>query len=136
MHYAFVKIDQPLEGSEIDPFESISSLCGSNDADVNIKDKFGRTPLHYACQRGSVISGRYLLKRNAQIDVTDQNSNTPLSIAFLNKHSNMATILIDNKANVCAKVFIDEADKSTTVHNKFGKDGLLKDPAQVEEAKL
>lgn len=127
MHYSFVKIDQPLEFSDIDPFESVSSLCGSNETDVNIKDKFGRTPLHYACQRGSVISGRYLIKRGAHIDVTDQNGNTPLGIAFLTKHSNIATILIDNKADVCKKVFIDEADKSTTIFNKFDKDGLLQD---------
>lgn len=103
---------------------------------MNIQDKFGRTPLHYACQRGSVISGRYLIKRKAQIDMVDVNGNTPLGIAFLNKHSNIATILIDNKADVCKRVFIDEQDKSTTVYNKLDKDGLLMETKQREEEKL
>jgi ankyrin repeat protein len=60
--YAFVKIGKPFECSEIDPFETVSSLCAIKDCSVKLIDEFGMSPLHYAAQRGSVISGRYLIK--------------------------------------------------------------------------
>jgi len=44
--------------------------------------------------------------------VPDNEGNRPLAIAFLNKHSNMATMLIDNKANVsCQAKMIDRKKK-------------------------
>ena len=43
------------------------------------------------------------------MDKPNNDGNRPIAIAFLNKHSNMATMLIDNKANVsCKAVKIDE----------------------------
>ena len=62
LYYAFVKIDRPFENYEIDPFETVSSLCAIRDCTVNLVDVDGMSPLHYAAQRGSVISGRYMIK--------------------------------------------------------------------------
>lgn len=38
LHYAFVKINDPFGRDEIDPFETVSSLCTSKNCDVNITD--------------------------------------------------------------------------------------------------
>lgn len=100
LFYAFVKIGKHDDRSEIDPFETVSSLCALPDCDVNFVDKFKRTPLHYAAQRGAVISGRYLMKLNAVVDTWDGDNNTPMGIAFINGHSNFSTMMIDNKADV------------------------------------
>ena len=54
--------------------------------EINIKDKWGKTPLHYAAQRGSNVCGIYLLNSKAEIDSLDEEKNTPLGIAFKNKH--------------------------------------------------
>ena len=62
LFYAFVKLGQLTDFTEIDPFETVSSLAALPDCDVTVMDKYKRTPLHYAAQRGAVISGRYLIK--------------------------------------------------------------------------
>lgn len=67
---------------------------------VNILDRFKRSPLHYASLRGSVISGRYMIKYGAKVDEPDGFENTPLGLAFIAGHSNFATMLVDNKADV------------------------------------
>jgi hypothetical protein len=46
--YSFVKIGNPFENSEIDPFETVSSLCALKDCKVKLVDEFGMSPLHYA----------------------------------------------------------------------------------------
>jgi ankyrin repeat protein len=100
LFFAFIKINRPFEETEIDPFETVSSLCALPDCEVNIYDKWHKSPLHYAAQRGSVISGRYLIKMHASVDVEDSDGNTPMAIAFLHGHSNIATMFIDNGADV------------------------------------
>jgi len=124
--YAFVKVKAPHVKTEIDPFETVSSLCALPDCDVNVKDNWCKTPLHYAAQRGSVISGRYLIKMHANVDPYDNDHNTPLAIAFLNGHSNMATMLIDNRANVLEMAtqidlnkLIEEQKNKMTEKNKL-----------------
>lgn len=101
LHYAFVKIGKPFENSMIDPVETVSSIMGVTNALKGVADKWGKTPLHYAAQRGSNISGIYLLNsKEIDIETKDTDGNTALAIAFLNKQSNFATLLIQNGANI------------------------------------
>ncbi|KAF3059647.1 Ankyrin-2 [Daldinia childiae] len=46
--------------------------------DLNQKDVFGRTPLHYACSSGEPESVAFLLRYGADIQVVDSNGCTPL----------------------------------------------------------
>jgi ankyrin repeat protein len=48
LFYAFIKISKPFDKTEIDPFETVSSLCADKYCDINIIDKWKRSPLHYA----------------------------------------------------------------------------------------
>lgn len=48
LFYAFIKIGNPFDKNEIDPFETVSSLCALPDCNVNLIDKWKKTPLHYA----------------------------------------------------------------------------------------
>jgi ankyrin repeat protein len=48
LFYAFVKIDRPFENFELDPFETVSSLCALRDCEVKLVDDYGMSPLHYA----------------------------------------------------------------------------------------
>ncbi|KAI2777640.1 ankyrin repeat-containing domain protein [Daldinia loculata] len=46
--------------------------------DLNQKDSFGRTPLHYACSSGEPESVAFLLRYGADIQAVDLNGFTPL----------------------------------------------------------
>lgn len=100
LFYAFTKIGRENEKSEIDPFETVSSILAKENCEVNVLDKFNRSPLHYAALRGSVISGRYMIKLSASPDNPDKYGNTPLALSLIAGHSNFCTMMIDNKADI------------------------------------
>ena len=60
LHYAFVKIGNWSDKTQVDPIETISRLCGYKDLQIDVADKWEKTPLHYASQRGSSICALYL----------------------------------------------------------------------------
>jgi ankyrin repeat protein len=53
------------------------------DIDINARDRFGRTALHYACERGRpIVSVQYLVDAGADCNVLDENGNAPLHYAI------------------------------------------------------
>jgi ankyrin repeat protein len=52
--------------------------------DVDLRDRRGFTPLHFAAQAGSVDVARLLLDSGAEIDPTNDHGNTPLWTAVFN----------------------------------------------------
>lgn len=125
LYYSFVKIGKPFENTMIDPVETVSSIMGVTSCRKDIADNWGKTPLHYAAQRGSNISGIYLLNsKEIDIEARDHDNNTALAIAFLNKHSNFATLLIQNGANILTSlVYVpvrkDSSNNKTEENNPF-----------------
>ncbi len=53
----------------------------SKGADVNIKNKDGKTPLHIAVENNYEDIVKLLLQKNADVNAKDNNGNTPLHIA-------------------------------------------------------
>ena len=91
-------------------------------ANPNLKDNTGKTALHYATQKGYQQFVEYLLKHNADINVKDQNKNTPL----LN-----AASLYNEKVIDCLLERVEEIDDKTAkqlLHDvsKKGNEGCLK----------
>ena len=54
-------------------------------ADVNAKDKTGRTPLHYAAQFRHPDNVKLLLEKRADVNATDEGGRTPLDAAIGNE---------------------------------------------------
>lgn len=94
LHYAFVKLQKWKDTSQIDPIETVSSLCGQPGLDIEVADKWQKTPLHYASQRGAAICTLYILQRGANIESLDIYGNSALGISLLKKHFNYAILLI------------------------------------------
>jgi ankyrin repeat protein len=69
--------------SKVDPIEIVSSLCSLDSFNIDLVDNFGRTPLSYASQRGSIVCALYLLERGALLERIDNDGNTPLAISLL-----------------------------------------------------
>ena len=100
LHYAFIKARKPFCTTEIDPIETVANLLSQPGIEIDVSDSFGNTPLTYAAQRGSIISGLALLKAKAKIDHRNKLGNTPLGVALLAGHQNMAIFMIQKEADV------------------------------------
>ncbi|EDQ90397.1 uncharacterized protein MONBRDRAFT_2715, partial [Monosiga brevicollis MX1] len=58
-----------------------NEVSGARGNGVNISDRWGRTPLHWAVQNGHLISVQALLQHGAQARAEDAQGETPLAIA-------------------------------------------------------
>ncbi|EJU34038.1 MULTISPECIES: ankyrin repeat domain-containing protein [Capnocytophaga] len=82
------------------PLELMDWLIAQG-ADINVKDEYDRTPLHYHVQVNNVERVALLLERGADIEAQDKYKNTPLHFAEYNAEA--AQLLIEKGANINAK---------------------------------
>jgi ankyrin repeat protein len=71
-------------------------------ADVNAKDIFHRTPLHYAASSGNIEVAKVLLANKADVNAKALYSSTALHTVAWNGNTAFARLLIENGANVNA----------------------------------
>lgn len=69
------------------------------DANPNIKDKTGTTPLQVAIRTGFTDGAEALLKAGADINVTDSTGETPLIAAVHRRDTAQIRMLLENGAN-------------------------------------
>ena len=117
-------------------------------ADINVKDEYDRTPLHYHAQVNNVERVALLLERGADIEAQDKYKNTPLHFAEYNAET--AQLLIEKGADIKAKddrgynpmermlsrlrnAYIEKAAKTVEVYlkaglkpNKFAKEQVIR----------
>jgi ankyrin repeat protein len=72
-------------------------------ADVNAKDDYGWTPLHWASTKGHVHVAKELLEHGADIEATNNDGSTPLHWACLMDHVAVGNELLSRGANIEAK---------------------------------
>ena len=82
------------------PLELMDWLIAQG-ADVNARDEYDRTPLHYHAQVNNVEKVALLLERGADIEAQDKYKNTPLHFAEYNAEA--AQLLIEKGADIKAK---------------------------------
>ena len=70
-------------------------------ADINARDEYERTPLHYHAQVNNVEKVALLLEKGADIEAQDKYKNTPLHFAEYNAEA--AQLLIEKGADIKAK---------------------------------
>ena len=104
-------------------------------ADINARDEYERTPLHYHSQVNNVEKVALLLERGADIEAQDKYKNTPLHFAEYNAEA--AQLLIEKGADINAKDnmghnvmerllsrlysgYIERAVKATEIYLKAG----------------
>lgn len=109
--YFFAKIGAPFASQRRDPVEIFSDFIEFPGAELDLEDDYGRTPLSYACQRGSYLCASILCKRGARIDHADGFGNTPLAIALLNGHIDLALFLLQGGAD--PSVCLHEVDTAS-----------------------
>ncbi|KAK1441509.1 hypothetical protein QVD17_07458 [Tagetes erecta] len=65
---------------------------------VDIKDSEGRTPLHWAVDRGHIETTELLLSRNADVNLKDNEGQTPLHYAAVCERESIAELLVKKNA--------------------------------------
>jgi ankyrin repeat protein len=107
----------PVRGAEVDykindgvtsstlAEDEVTQLLLKNRAEVNAKNMFGYTPLHWAAQNGHKDIVELLLVKKAEIEAKDSVGRTPLYWAATKGHKDVVELLLANKAEVNAKSF-------------------------------
>ncbi|KAJ3641441.1 hypothetical protein Zmor_027948 [Zophobas morio] len=93
IHYAFDKILNA---------DSIVSFLKENGANLNSPDGFGRLPIHYACEYGSLGAVKLLVDKGAKLNVLDGHGKLPTYYASKNRYCeySIITFLIKKGAKI------------------------------------
>ncbi|GKA64247.1 acyl-CoA-binding domain-containing protein 1-like protein [Tanacetum coccineum] len=72
--------------------------CVEGGIAVDMKDSEGRTPLHWAVDRGHIEATELLLSRNADVNLKDYEGQTPLHYAAVCDRESIAELLVKKNA--------------------------------------
>ena len=135
LHYCFVKIGRHADHSRSDPIEICSMLVEAmRGAEVDTRDEFLSTPLHYAAFRGAAVCCLLLLERGADIEAVDRRGNTPLAYAVLGGHEGCALVLLQKEANLNVTIYpkMMEEPRSSEEEDRFEVDRFSFIPSHFE----
>lgn len=90
-------------------------------ADVDVKNKYGATPLHIASIRGNLEIAQFLLDHGADVNAQVVNGLTPLNWATIHDHLAMVKLLLDH----CADVNIQESESYAEHNFGYGRTPLM-----------
>lgn len=76
-----------------------------NRADVNARDRFGRTALHYFSLKGNLEAVKLLIEHKLDIDIKDRFGQTALDYARKKEHSKVVDLLTLKSKSLCAVSF-------------------------------
>ncbi|KAL3521668.1 hypothetical protein ACH5RR_019817 [Cinchona calisaya] len=74
--------------------------CIESGVPVNVKDSEGRTPLHWAVDRGHLKVTELLLSKDADINAKDNDGQTALHYAVICERATLADFLVKHKADI------------------------------------
>ena len=77
----------------------ITKFLLQSNADVNVKNRMGETPLHQAVSCKNLKIVKLLLKYKADINAQQNDGETPLHVAVLKGDNKIVSMLLDNGAN-------------------------------------
>ena len=97
--------------------KEIAELLINEDADVNAKDK-GWTPLYHAAWRGHKEVAELLIAKGADVNMKDVEGVTPLHLAADRGHTEVVELLITKGADVNAKCDEGETPLDWAIMNK------------------
>ncbi|VDD89908.1 unnamed protein product [Enterobius vermicularis] len=100
-----------------------------NNGKTSAKDKYGRTPLHYAAMEGNIRAARELITFNADVTAKDRNGMTPLHTAAAYGSLLVVRLLVDTGARI-----LDTDSQGNTALHLAAKSGHRKIVQTILEA--
>ncbi|KAK2992760.1 hypothetical protein RJ640_023273 [Escallonia rubra] len=77
--------------------------CVESGVSVDLKDSEGRTPLHWAVDRGHLNITEMLVNKSADVNAKDNEGQTPLHYAAVCERESIAEFLVKHNANASIK---------------------------------
>ena len=74
--------------------EKVVALVNTLGCDVNLRNEGGMTALHYAADRGNLVLVKLLVEHNADVNIRDNDDQSPLAIAEICDHQDIVSFLI------------------------------------------
>lgn len=74
--------------------EKVVALVNTLGCDVNLRNEGGMTALHYAADRGNLVLVKLLVEHNADVNIRDNEDQSPLAIAEICDHQDIVSFLI------------------------------------------
>lgn len=99
---AIPEVDNLIDAARVGDEEAVEDFVAIG-KDVNMADKEGRTPLHFAAAYGRAPIARTLIDAGAKLEVVDSMSNTPLHYAAGYGRPGMVELLLEAGASRAAK---------------------------------
>jgi ankyrin repeat protein len=87
-----------FQASQAGDIVTLQWLINESNIDINSKNHYKKTALHYAAANGHVKTVKFLLKNGAEVNSTDELGFTPLRLAISNNHQNIIEALLDEKS--------------------------------------
>ncbi|CAO3639521.1 unnamed protein product [Cunninghamella echinulata] len=85
--------DESYIADHMDPIDMVIFLSSIDGIQYDIKDVFGRSPIHYAAILGAFTCTTFFLNNHIDINSTDGDNNTPFHLALLYKRSDYSVML-------------------------------------------
>lgn len=70
-------------------------------ANLNAKDSYGNTPLHYSIENRKYEKANLLIRKKANVNAQNDEGDTPLHIAVRNMDEKAVEMLLENRAKCC-----------------------------------
>ena len=79
---------------------SVAKVLIDNGADVNAKDRWGRTPLHYSLKKEDLDTAELLIAEGSDVNAKDNEGATPLGYALTTNKKDIAGLLLAKGAKI------------------------------------
>jgi hypothetical protein len=82
---------------------SVKRLLSIRNINVNVKDDWNETPLHWAAYNGHIEIARLLLQNGAEVNAKSRWDRTPLHFSAFHGHVDILHLLVENGADLDAQ---------------------------------
>lgn len=99
----------PLNVAVIRGYKSIAEILIHSKANLNFRDVYGFSALHYCAKMNNINIAKMLLDNKANVNILDISKETPLHVAARYNHYEMVKLLLEYKAD---KETLNESGKT------------------------
>lgn len=114
----FLEPQHIIPATKDDNFSEVRFLLDSG-ANANLRDRDGRTPLHWAANRGGIGLVKLLLDSGADVNARDNDKLTPLHAAARKDRREAAKLLLERGADLNAKDKSGKTPQATATELNF-----------------